>query len=67
MTLLESTIALELCSPGHGSVYVREDGQHAIVVSVGRGFVFFRRHEDGELMRVSRDAFVRRYRPMVSA
>jgi len=67
MSLLESTAATSILDPGMGSVYVRDDGQHAIVVSVGRGFVFFRRHEDGELMRVRREAFVRRYRVMVSA
>lgn len=57
----ESVAVLELCSPGHGSVYVRDDGQRAIVVHVGRGFVFFRRDPEGELMRVRREAFARRY------
>lgn len=48
-----------------GQRYVRDDGATAIVVSMARGIVWFRRHEEGELMRVSQAAFARRYRKAV--
>jgi len=67
MSLSQSAVALLLCQPGLGSVYVRDDGARAHVVGIARGFVFFRRTEDGELMRVRRDAFARRYRLEVAS
>lgn len=66
MSFIESSAAMSLCAPGMGSVYVRDDGKRAVIVSANRTHVFFRRDEDGELMRVKRDAFARRYRVEVA-
>lgn len=60
MTTIESILPSLI--DHHGTRYVRDDGATAIVVSAARGVVWFRRHEDGELMRVSQAAFARRYR-----
>lgn len=39
----------------------RRDGANAIVCSFAKGLVLYRRHDDGELLRLRADAFLREY------